>query len=354
MNPSLPPQLSQRSSERWAAERSVAHDRPSCSFEITRTRSRRSTLGSQGATVPPPQTIAVDHLDLSPRNPETQQFEEAQTDLLPASRLIATSNSSATNSPTTNSSTSNSSTSNSSIASSSFPAVTSLEAPKTSLPALSSALATSPATPHADPSQMEIVTQRSLPAPIPAPAPPVPSTRVVPQSVAQSVSPRSGPHYSSAHKTTITVQPFSVQQDVFKEPSLPRLKQVQLNPHRHSHNPLFPLSLLQDIAAIVEDWQAQLESLHEQVQAIYLDGPIVDGWLEAEATLDGVIQGYRLCGLDEQGQMWARPCPPDQLPGVSTAIARYQHLRQLLAQKQALEMRFQQLGETLAMVRSSL
>jgi hypothetical protein len=160
--------------------------------------------------------------------------------------------------------------------------------------------------------------------------------------------------YPSANKATITVQPFAVQQDVFKEPSLPRLKQVQLNPHRHSHNPLFPLSLLQDIATIVEDWQAQLESLHDQIQAVYLDGPIVDGWLEAEATLDGVIQGYRLCGLDDQGQMWARPCPPDQLPGVSTAIARYQHLRQLLAQKQSIEMRFQQLGETLAMVRSSL
>ncbi|MEY2977328.1 MAG: hypothetical protein RLZZ435_1467 [Cyanobacteriota bacterium] len=194
-----------------------------------------------------------------------------------------------------------------------------------------------------------VVPMRSLPVPA------QPSAVTSAQVVSQSVPP---PHpvasYTSAHKTTITVQPFAVQQDIFKEPSLPRLKQVQLNSHRHSNNPVFPLSLLQDIATIVEDWQAQLDGLHEQIQAIYLDGPIVDGWLEAEATLDGVIQGYRLCGLDDQGQMWARPCPPDQLPSVSTAIARYQHLRQVLAQKQALEVRFQQLGETLAMVRSSL
>jgi len=159
------------------------------------------------------------------------------------------------------------------------------------------------------------------------------------------------PHPSRA---TITVQPFSVQQEILKEPSLPRVKQAQLSSHRHGNNPHFTLGILQDIATIVEEWQMDVEEIHAQIQAVYMDGSIIDGWLEAEATLDGQVQGYRLCGLDEQGRMWVRPCPPDQLPSVSVAIARYQHLRQLTAQKQAVEMRLKQLGEALTMVRSRL
>lgn len=155
-------------------------------------------------------------------------------------------------------------------------------------------------------------------------------------------------------RATITVQPFSVQQEILKEPSLPRVKQTQLSNHRHGNNPHFALGILQDIATIVEEWQMDLEEIQSQIQGVYLEGPIIDGWLEAEATLDGQVQGYRLCGLDEQGRMWARPCPPDQLPSVSIAIARYQHLRQITAQKQAVEMRLKQLGEALAMVRSRL
>ena len=168
--------------------------------------------------------------------------------------------------------------------------------------------------------------------------------------VAVPVAPLSPP----PSRATITVQPFSVQQEILKEPSLPRVKQAQLSNHRHGNNPHFALGILQDIATIVEEWQMDLEEIQSQIQGVYLEGPIIDGWLEAEATLDGQVQGYRLCGLDEQGRMWVRPCPPDQLPSVSIAIARYQHLRQITAQKQAVEMRLKQLGEALAMVRSRL
>ncbi|MFZ9738151.1 MAG: hypothetical protein ACO3EZ_09105 [Prochlorotrichaceae cyanobacterium] len=315
MNPSLPPQISsERSPQRWSAERSMTASRPSCSFEIKRPPSRpvmergvdRSAIALPQGSSPPPQ---------SPINPT---FSENPDLVIPPQR--------------------------------------------TEIPPHSPSFQTPPpAKPSSPPEDFSVVPLRSLPVPAQPSAvtaaqvvPPV-SRPVTPHPVASySNASYTNASYSNAHKATITVQPFAVQQDIFKEPSLPRLKQVQLKSHRHSSNPVFPLSLLQDIATIVEDWQAQLEGLHEQVQAIYLDGPIVDGWLEAEATLDGVIQGYRLCGLDDQGQMWVRPCPPDQLPSVSTAIARYQHLRQVLAQKQALEVRFQQLGETLAMVRSSL
>lgn len=315
MNPSLPPQLStQRSSERWASERSVASSSPSCSFEIKRPRSP-STMRSGRSAVALPQSVS--HPNAAPQ-PETI---DVGLPVEPSARM----GKSSPNHPVFD----------------------------------QGKLSTAEKTPTQAPASEDRSEDIGM-VPMRLPDQPHSAPVMTATTAPKVVSPQSVPHprplspYPDAQKATITVQPFIVQQDLYKEPSLPRLKQVQLSPHRHSHNPVFPLSLLQDIATIVEDWQAQLEDLHEQIQAIYLDGPIVDGWLEAEATLDGVIQGYRLCGLDERGQMWARPCPADQLPSVSTAIARYQHLRQILAQKQSLEVRFQQLGETLAMVRSSL
>lgn len=154
--------------------------------------------------------------------------------------------------------------------------------------------------------------------------------------------------------TTITVQPFTVATDALKEPSLPRVKTPNFSQHRHSTNPSFAMSLLQDIALVVQQWQLELESIHQQIQGIYMEGPIVDGWLEADTSTEGEVKGYRLCGLNPNGQLWSRPCPPDQLPGLSVAIARYQTLRQTMAQKHRLEVRLKQLGEALAVLRSRL
>ena len=64
--------------------------------------------------------------------------------------------------------------------------------------------------------------------------------------------------------------------------------------------------------------------------------------------------GYRLCGLDASGKVWTRPCPPEQVPMVSMAIARHQKLRQLLGRKQYLETRLSQLAETLVVLHSKL
>jgi hypothetical protein len=119
-----------------------------------------------------------------------------------------------------------------------------------------------------------------------------------------------------------------------------------------------------------------------------MEGPIVDGWLEshareakdeggavrhadvdrlmdyvkeellnqpdAQVTYESPRTGYRLCGLNEDGQFWARPCPPDQVPSVSIAIARHQKLKQLLSRKQDLEVRLSQLSETLIVMHSHL
>jgi hypothetical protein len=148
------------------------------------------------------------------------------------------------------------------------------------------------------------------------------------------------------------------------------------------------MGLLKEMEAIVGGWQTELQQILMDIQELYLEGPIVDGWLESEtgdlrspaaATLrhadadrlmnfvqdigshaaltaphDSPRKGYRLCGLDADGQLWSRPCPPDQLPHVSLAIARYQKLRQLLARKQDLEARLSHFAQDLIELHSKL
>ena len=122
----------------------------------------------------------------------------------------------------------------------------------------------------------------------------------------------------------------------------------------------------QNFGALSHD-QAVEQVVH-QIQDLYHEGPIVDGYLEyyppapqgdsmlREVCFERVIDrfeevsnltsgqeidlpgaSYRLCGVDGSGHQWSYPCPLDQLPSVSMAIARYQKLQQLLQQKHELE-----------------
>ena len=124
-----------------------------------------------------------------------------------------------------------------------------------------------------------------------------------------------------------------------------------------------PPSLTQDLQQIIQ-----------QIESLYREGPIVDGWLEAYAcdstpsndnTVDmatpleyvkaaGSLQQdqviceaprscYRLNGVSPTGQQWSYPCPIEQLPSVSLAIARYEKLLQLLDRKHDLETRLKSL-----------
>jgi hypothetical protein len=68
------------------------------------------------------------------------------------------------------------------------------------------------------------------------------------------------------------------------------------------------------------------------------------------STEEAVRTDYRLCGLDADGQLWSRPCPTQQVPYVSLAIARYQKLRILLGTKQTLENRLNQLIQSLTVL----
>jgi hypothetical protein len=188
------------------------------------------------------------------------------------------------------------------------------------------------------------------------------------------------PHHDS-------VQTFQAEENGSKTPSLPKLKTPNISSHRHGANPGLAMNLLQEIQESVAGWQTELQHILEQIQDIYLEGPIVNGWLESNpqepepggtATLrhaevdrlmnyveeicanggkvsyKSSITGYRLCGVDDSGKVWSRPCPPDQVPNVSIAIARYQKLRQLLGRKQSLETRLAQLAQTLVVLHSHI
>ncbi|PHJ64196.1 hypothetical protein VF14_11260 [Nostoc linckia z18] len=188
------------------------------------------------------------------------------------------------------------------------------------------------------------------------------------------------PHHDS-------VQTFQAEDSTSRTPSLPKFKTPSISSHRHGANPGLAMSILQEIQESLASWQTELQNILQQIQDIYLEGPIVNGWLESNfqepepggtatlrhAEIDRLMNyveeicanggkvsyqssatSYRLCGVDDSGKVWSRPCPADQVPTVSIAIARYQKLRQLLGRKQTLETRLAQLAQSLVVLHSHI
>lgn len=200
----------------------------------------------------------------------------------------------------------------------------------------------------------------------------------------------------TAQGTPPRVAPFPVSQQASQLPMLPRRKRPTFSRHRHDANPALALKVLQDIQIAVDAWHGELKQTVQQIQDIYMEGPIVDGWLEVvedpsgpnhdlsaamlrhadPRELSGYVdqlyqsldqnpgegaganqQGspsYRLCSLDSDGRLNCIPCPPEQLSTISLAIARHQRLRQLLDQKQYLEARLKRTVEVLTHSRDVL
>jgi hypothetical protein len=185
----------------------------------------------------------------------------------------------------------------------------------------------------------------------------------------------------------VSVQTFPASEGEGKTPTLPKFKNPNFTSHRNGANPALAMNLLQEIQVDVAKWHTELQKIVRRIQDIYLEGPIVNGWLESHerepeekgtATLrhgevdrlmDYVEEicssqekepvsaprtGYRLCALDSAGKVWTRSCPPEQVASVSMAIARYQKLRQLLGRKQYLETKLGQLAETLVVLHSHI
>ena len=173
--------------------------------------------------------------------------------------------------------------------------------------------------------------------------------------------------------------------------------------HRHDANPALALKVLQDIHLAVESWHSELLQTVQMIQDLYMEGPIVDGWLEAvegpdnpqakpmgdtallrhadPQALSGYVDrlceafeqepqatptpshfedssatapSYRLCSLNSDGQLQCMPCPPEQVSTLSLAIARHQKLRQLVDQKRYLEAKLKRAVDVLTGSRDSL
>jgi hypothetical protein len=188
------------------------------------------------------------------------------------------------------------------------------------------------------------------------------------------------------------VAPFAVvQADETAALNLPKFKFPSFANHRNGANPDLAANLLQDMLASVSAWRAELGQAVRQIQDLYREGPIVDGWLEcttlaasSPAAMDRLLDAdrladdgedhpegaaaeadlaapglnqpstYQLCGLNADGRSWSCPCPPEQVPSVSLAIVRHQRLRQLLSRKQDLEGRLGSLAESLVKLHSQL
>lgn len=192
--------------------------------------------------------------------------------------------------------------------------------------------------------------------------------------------------------------PFSAEGSPSHLPLLPRRKRPTFSRHRHDANPALAAKVLQDIQLSVEAWHQDLKQTVQRIQALYMEGPIVDGWLEtiedSTATsqasdldaallrhgdpqaLSGYVErlcqsfesppapaapgsdlgrpGYRLCSLDSDGRVQHFPCPPDQLSTISLAIARHQKLRQLLDHKRFLEAKLKRTVEVMTSSRDTL
>ena len=174
---------------------------------------------------------------------------------------------------------------------------------------------------------------------------------------------------------------------------LPPVRSEAFVSQRHEVNPAMALNLLNDIQSQILQWQEQLRQLVQALNTLHAQGPMVEGWLESSADTGQMPQGhdttllrhgdtdallqyidsldqhmpepasaashnsgtaYRLCSLDENGQVRSQPCPPEQMGVVSIAIARYQKFKQLLDQKEVIDAKLKQAVEQLTKVRSSL
>ncbi len=211
-----------------------------------------------------------------------------------------------------------------------------------------------------------------------------PQLPALPNCQQPPAAPSSAPQRSQPVQTT--AQPPLSAANAKPQPALPTVPSFRFTTHRNVANPNLAMNLLKELQQRVAAWQQELQQVTQQIQAVYSEGPIIDGWLESElvesgerltfdymdghqlmAYLENSLNlemeklspsqsklgpalsrgGYRLCGLDEDGQLWFRDCPPEQVAAVSLAIARYQKLQLLTQRRQSLETQLRQMAQAL-------
>ncbi|MFM2430602.1 MAG: hypothetical protein RLZZ511_1815 [Cyanobacteriota bacterium] len=209
------------------------------------------------------------------------------------------------------------------------------------------------------PQAMTIQTITTQSAPGTTTSNPVPTFKATPQGDEPSPEKFKLPQFTNSAATTNTATPSN----------------LGFSRHQNGSNPDLALNLLQESLTLVQNWRSELHSIGQQIQTIYREGPVVDGWLECstqqvEATtavlrhaevshLMGYVETlcndpsqaqpeYRLCGLSQDGRVWSSPCPQKQLASISLAISRHQKLQPLLQRKLVLERQLHQAAELTA------
>lgn len=165
--------------------------------------------------------------------------------------------------------------------------------------------------------------------------------------------------------------------DLNSQPQSPSVQVPKFNSLRQDANPLLATHLLQELYQMVSQWQAQLQQIERRSLEITSSGPVLAAWLESRqfkrsttsgqaiatpyATVDverlsevDAQSSYRLCGLDDRGQLWQRPCAMTEILSVAQAIARYQQLKELTARQQKIERHIRQILEDLVHLRLKL
>jgi hypothetical protein len=145
---------------------------------------------------------------------------------------------------------------------------------------------------------------------------------------------------------------------------------------RQDANPILAAHMLQEMYKMVMEWQQELQEIDRQSENITASGTVLAAWLESRTFKPGATgeaiptpyttiesidltavdpqAGYRLCGLDEYGQLWTRPCSMAEILNVCRAIARYQQLKTLADRKQQIEQYIRQVLEDLVHLRLKL
>lgn len=225
------------------------------------------------------------------------------------------------------------------------------------------------------------------PTPEMAPMPAAPATPTSPSPTAPShpvtVTPLAA--------TQLARSPLPPPESSAHLPHLPKGRRPGFSSHRNDTNATRAVELLTQVNGTVGQWHAQLRQVLDEIQAVYLAGPIVEGWLEAvtpeaapanpiprqqdaavlrhgdpahlaryvdhlttDTAAPSAATQYRLCSLDADGRLQCQLCPPEQLGAISQAIARHQQLRTLVQRKQTLETNLHKAATALAQVCNQL
>jgi hypothetical protein len=170
---------------------------------------------------------------------------------------------------------------------------------------------------------------------------------------------------------------ISIDQNSDLNTQLSAVQVPRFNHLRQDANPILAAHMLQEMYKMVTAWQQELQAIAQNSINITASGPILAAWLESRTfklsntgetiptpyvTVDASIDlaqidpqaGYRLCGLDEYGKLWTRPCSMTEILSVSQAIARYQQLKDLNDRKQQVEQHIRQILEDLVHLRLKL